>query len=302
VIARSISEPLFHFAVVADDSDEGITHVIRGEDHISNTPRQILIQEALGVPRPIYAHIPLILAPDKSKLSKRRHGASVGDLRQEGFLPEAIINFLGLLGWNPGDDRELYTLSELMETFSLDGVQKSGAVFNEEKLKWFNREYLKQLAPKEQVKEIAQRFAAAGKEIDTALATRLAPSATERIATWQEVETAVREGEWDYVFTAPSPDPQNLTWKDSTPEDTRKHLSWAEKALSELSEASYGDLEAIKAALWTYAEEQGKGAVLWPLRYALTGKDKSPDPFTVAYIIGKDATVERIKSALELIA
>ena len=135
VIARSLTDPLYHFAVVVDDEFAGITHVIRGEDHISNTPRQILIQEALGYERPIYAHLPLILAPDRTKMSKRRHATSVADFAKRGYTKEALINFLALLGWNPGNDKELYTEGELLAAFTLEHIQKGGAVFNEEKLK-----------------------------------------------------------------------------------------------------------------------------------------------------------------------
>ena len=133
VIARSITDTLFHLAVVIDDADEGVTHVIRGEDHISNTPRQILIQRALGFPEPHYAHLPLILMPDKSKMSKRKHETAVRTFREMGILPNALINYVALLGWNPGTDQELFTLEELVNIFDTSQVQKSGAVFDMEK-------------------------------------------------------------------------------------------------------------------------------------------------------------------------
>ncbi|MDQ2932939.1 MAG: glutamate--tRNA ligase, partial [bacterium] len=141
VIAKSIDEPLYHLTVVVDDHEMEITHVIRGDDGISNTPRQILIQEGIGAKRPLYAHVPLILAADKSKLSGRHGAVAVSEYRNEGYLPEAIINFLALLGWNPGTDQELFTVEELIQQFDLEKVQKSGAIFNIEKLKWFNRQY-----------------------------------------------------------------------------------------------------------------------------------------------------------------
>ncbi|MDO8424222.1 MAG: glutamate--tRNA ligase family protein, partial [bacterium] len=133
IIARNINEPVYHLAVVVDDAEAGVTHVIRGEDHISNTPRQILIQEALGFPRPLYAHLPLILAPDKSKLSKRKHGESVSleYYRNKGYLPEAMVNYLALLGWNPGTEQEIFTMEELIEQFDLSKIQKGGAIFDE---------------------------------------------------------------------------------------------------------------------------------------------------------------------------
>lgn len=147
VIAKSVTEPLFHLAVVVDDFEMGITHIIRGEDHISNTPRQILIQEALGAPRPLYAHIPLILAEDRSKLSKRKHGESVSlaHYRKLGIAPDAMNNFLALLGWHPSasDASEVMSLDELVAQFQLERVQKGGAVLDESKLNWLNKQYVK---------------------------------------------------------------------------------------------------------------------------------------------------------------
>lgn len=143
VIAKSLDEPLYHLAVTVDDHEMGVTHVIRGEDHISNTPRQILIQEAVGAQRPIYAHLPLILAPDRSKLSKRKHGESVSldYYREKGISAAAIINYLALLGWNPGTEQEIFTLEELIRVFDLAKVNKAGAMFDEKKLAWVNRKH-----------------------------------------------------------------------------------------------------------------------------------------------------------------
>lgn len=143
VIAKSVDLPLYHLAVVIDDHESGITHIIRGEDHISNTPRQILIQEAIGASRPLYAHLPLILASDRSKLSKRKHGESVSldYYKKQGLLPEAILNYLALLGWNPGTDQEIFTLDELVKEFKLEKVHKGGAMFDEKKLAWVNRKH-----------------------------------------------------------------------------------------------------------------------------------------------------------------
>ena len=143
IIAKSVDEPLYHLAVVIDDFESNITHVIRGEDHISNTPRQILIQETISAPRPIYAHLPLILAPDRSKLSKRKHGESVSldYYRNKGYSPEAMINYLALLGWNPGTEQEIFTLPELINVFDFSRVHKGGAIFDEKKLAWVNRKH-----------------------------------------------------------------------------------------------------------------------------------------------------------------
>src|SRR3989338_8920799 len=149
VIAKDEKTPLYHLAVVIDDFEMKISHIIRGEDHISNTPRQILIQEALRCPTPKYAHLPLILGSDRSKLSKRHGAEALSEYKKLGYLPEAMFNFLALLGWHPEDDREIFTKEELIEQFSLERVQKGGAIFDKRKLDWISREYIKKLDGKD---------------------------------------------------------------------------------------------------------------------------------------------------------
>ena len=148
-IARSDVDPLYHLAVVVDDADMKITHVIRGEDHISNTPRQILIQEALGYPRPVYAHYPLHLSADRSKLSKRTGDVAVRSYREKGYLGDALLNYIAVLGWTPPSEREILSLDEMIAEFELKDLHKSGAVFDLEKLRWYNREYLLQKTDEE---------------------------------------------------------------------------------------------------------------------------------------------------------
>lgn len=294
VIARSIDEPLYHLAVVIDDHEMGVTHVIRGEDHISNTPRQILILEALGFTRPIYAHIPLILAPDKTKLSKRHGAVSLTEYRAEGYLPEALINYLALLGWNPGGDRELFSLQELVQEFSIERVHKGGAVFDIEKLQWFNRQYLQAMSDIAFHEYIAPAFKDAGDSILGSLLPLLRQSVTTR----GELEKSVAAGEYDFFFTAPTIEASKIPNKDSDAETARTHLEHARSILESLSEKSCTSSEELKAALWDYATKKGRGSVLWPLRYALSGKPRSPDPFIIASIIGKEETLARIDSAL----
>lgn len=301
VIARSIDDPLYHFAVVADDHAAGVTHVIRGEEHISNTPRQILIQEALGFQRPYYAHVPLILAPDKSKLSKRKHSVSLNKYREQGFLPEAILNYLVLLGWNPGTEEELFTLEELIVRFSLDQVQKHGAVYDETKLRWFNKEHLLKLSHddfKAGVKKFMSTELSKTLEASDRL-EKLLPELRERIEVFGDIIEMETNGEFTYFIEAPSYKTESLLWKkDPNPEHAKKHLTEVLTLLEPL-EAEKWVSESVKKALWGYAEEAGKGDVLWPLRYALSGKDKSPDPFTLAAILGKDESLARIQTAIE---
>ena len=259
IIARNIDDPVYHLAVVVDDAEAGVTHIIRGEDHISNTPRHILIQEALGFPRPIYAHLPLILASDKSKLSKRKHGeaVSLNYYRAKGYLPEAMVNYLALLGWNPGTEQEIFTMEELIGQFDLAKIQKGGAIFDEKKLEWVNKEHIKRLPPEEQRKLLVKSL----------------------------------EGE-PYLVGEPELDLEKLPWKKVSKEETVVYL---EKVLEIISS---GNMSRVPLDIMRYAEREGKGNVLWPVRYALTGATASPDPFIILEILGKEKSLGRLEKAI----
>jgi glutamyl-tRNA synthetase len=302
VIARSLDDALYHFAVVVDDALMGVTHVIRGEDHISNTPRQILIQEALGYTRPIYAHLPLILATDRSKMSKRHGAVSLQSYREEGFLDAAIINYMALLGWNPGTDEEMFSLNELVERFSIDHVQKSGAVFNRDKFLWYNREYLNRLSPEEFATylkpAVGERLTTLPQFSEERLA-KLLPTIRERLAVRSEFVAAVEAGEYDFAFATPDYAPSLLLPKGV--EDLHAIVPHLQTVLHTLTGADFGSPEAIKAAIWPYAESTGKALVLWPLRTALSGRAQSPDPFTIAYTLGQQETLARIVIACDKI-
>lgn len=302
VIARNLDDALYHFVVVVDDHLMGVTHVVRGEDHISNTPRQILIQEALDIPRPVYAHLPLILASDRSKMSKRHGAVALNTYREDGFTKEAIINYLALLGWNPGNDEELFTLEELVKNFSVAGVQKSGAVFDLKKFAWFNKEYLKKYSDAEFIdylrlaesKELPPYF-----KDNPGVVESLIPVIRERISSKKEFLEQVEAGEFDFAFLTPEYETELLKWKnDNTVKEAKERL---EKAAELLQNADFSTSETIKSTLWPYAEEVGKGELLWPLRVALSGRSQSPDPFTIAYIVGKEETIARIKLACDKI-
>src|SRR3989338_3417556 len=257
VIARSLEEPLYHLAVVVDDYEMGVTHVIRGEDHISNTPRQILLQEALGFPRPVYVHIPLILAPDKSKLSKRHGAVSVTEYRDKG--------------------------------------QKGGAIFNEEKLRWINRKHIERLggplAILPYIPDTLLRERAPGEK------QAIAEMLFERVSFFGEVRDAMERGEYDYLRREPKYPKELLTWQKATSEPGihfPKILSFIE-ALPE----AFFTKSAVREAVMPYAEANGKGNVLWPMLVALSGKQTSPDPFTLAAMLGKATSVRRLKAACE---
>jgi glutamyl-tRNA synthetase len=225
VIAKNIHEPLFHLAVVVDDADEGITHVIRGEDHISNTPRHILIYEAIGEPIPQYAHLPLVLSEDRTKLSKRKGAKPITFYMEEGYLPQGILNFIALVGWNDGTEDEVYTMDDLMERFDLSRVHKAGAIFNVQKLEWINKEHMKRLDPDVLASEI-ERFVPG--EIRSLPAyseeilKKVIPIIAERITHFGEVKTMAQEGELGYYFQPPTYTVEGLLWKKRSKQGVRK--------------------------------------------------------------------------------
>lgn len=303
VVARSLDDALYHFTVVVDDHEMAVTHVLRGEDHISNTPRQILIQEALGFARPKYAHLPLILAPDRSKMSKRHGAVAVKDYLAEGFLPSAIINYLALLGWNPGTDQEIFSLEELVRDFDLDKVHKSGAVFDRKKFLWVNRQHLDRLPLSEyekRVKEFLPQEIRSLPDYSDGRLTKLLPVIRERAEIFGDIKTAGEAGEYDFAFADPEVDLDMLKFKKDP--DVKAVLPRVEKVIELLKEADFSSPESIKAAIWDYAEKEGRGEVLWPVRVALTGREQSPDPFTVAYIIGKVDTIRRLQGVCDKIS
>lgn len=279
VIAKDLETPLYHLTVVVDDGLMKVSHVIRAQEHIANTPRQILILEALGFKRPVYAHIPLVLAPDKTKLSKRHGAVALLDYRDQGYLPEAVINFLAFLGWNPGTEQEIFAMDELIKNFSLEKVNKGGAVFNTEKLNWYNREYIKKMPEDKILIEIKKYL-----DISEDMLVRALPSIIERINKWSDLEN---NEEFGFYKNLSEYEANSLVWKKSTSEKAKEYLN---KILELLKEADFSNSETIKESIWSYVEESGRGDVLWPMRYALSGKDKSPDPFTLAYIFGKEET------------
>jgi glutamyl-tRNA synthetase len=299
VIARSVNDPLYHFAVVVDDFDEGVTHVIRGDDHISNTPRQILILKALGFTIPEYTHLPLILMPDKSKMSKRKHETSVKNYREKGYVPAAMLNYLTTLGWTSSGGTEILSLEQLLGEFKLEDVHKNGAVFDIEKLRWFNRSYVQRL-PDQDFIEYIRPALPHELQSDSKLLLKLLPIIRDNISVSADVLDNVAAGEYVWSYIDPAIHASHVTsliWKESTVETALQHLRFVHTALAAHMNENTTAVE-IKDVLWEYASAEGKGHVLWPMRYALTGRDKSPDPFVVASILGKDTTLRRLEKAI----
>jgi glutamyl-tRNA synthetase len=295
VIARSVDDALYHLTVVVDDAAMGVTHILRGEDHISNTPRQILILEALGFNRPTYAHLPLILAPDRSKMSKRHGAVAIREYQQMGFLPESMVNYLALLGWNPGTDQEYFTLDTLCHAFAIDKIQKGGAVFDQDKLRSIQRMHIQSYAAEEMREYVDTAILEYDPSLTDTIRARfacLAPTILERHPTRYAIGDAMRAGEYDFLLTTPQPTLELIQWKnDISPADALPRLN---TVLGAFPQIDFGTPEKIKEIIWPITEEFGRGEVLWPLRTALTGQQYSPDPFSVLHALGKEESERRI--------
>ncbi len=318
VIAKNLSTPLFYLAGAIDDHEMAITHVIRGEEHISNTPKQILIQEALGFKKPIYGHIPLILAPDRSKLSKRHGAVSAIEYKNAGYLPEAIINFLAFLGWNPGTEKEFFSLEQLVKEFSLEKIQKGGAIFDQKKLDFLNGFYLRQ-KPLSALTEICIPYLVTGglidfngsqekvlksyRVIDTeekmsfGTIEKIISLYQERLKRLDEIVPLV-----DFFFKGRLNYPKELLkWQKTTEKDLSDALDKLEVVLGGVEDKNW-DLKNLQNVLLMESEQMpNKGYLLWPLRVALTGKEFSAGPFEIAEILGRGLTLQRIREAKELI-
>jgi glutamyl-tRNA synthetase len=300
VILRSDGHPTYQLSVVSDDIDMGITHVVRGDDHISNTPKQILLYRAAGAPGgnvPTFAHVPLILGADKKRLSKRHGATSVMEYAKQGFLPEAMVNFLALLGWSPGGDRELFTRAEIVEAFALEGIGGGNAVFNPEKLDWFNQQHIVRLAPDDLARRVRPSFEAAGLWRSDYLTDRHAWF----FAVLELFKPRVKRLD-DFVTQA------RCLFVDAVEYDhaaVEKHLRSAEiaSALEALGGAFRAlpefDTGSIEASLRSTAEVRGVKAasLIHAVRVAVTGKAVSPGLFEVLALLGRERVIARLTNA-----
>jgi glutamyl-tRNA synthetase len=302
IIIRSDGAPIYNLAVTVDDLDMRISHVVRGDDHISNTPKQILIYRAMGVEPPVFAHVPLILGPDKSKLSKRHGAVAVTAYRDQGFLADAFVNFLALLGWSPGDDREVLSRDELVEAFTLDRITGKSAVFDVEKLEWLNGQHLSRLTGAE-VAEIARPwFERAGlgrlDELGDGWFADLMGLVKTRSRTLHDLLEQARP-----FFPGPveyQPDAVEKFWKDTVAAE--QALAVAEEYAA--AEDRWGELEAMEARLRSLAEERGvaPGKVMQSMRVALTGQRVSPGIFETMVAMGPELVRERLAAARDWLA
>ena len=302
-LAKSLDVPLYNFAAVIDDHEMQITHVIRGEEHIPNTPKQILIARALGWAPEVgvlseppwkYAHLPLVLGPDRSKLSKRHGATSIDEYRAMGYLPEALINFMVLLGWNSGTEKEIFSLSKLVEIFDIAHVQKSGAIFNMEKLDWMNGEYIREKSLKELL-QLAESFLPKGAEkFPEEYISKVLALEQPRLKKLSEIKDKT-----DYFFASPDYDVELLRWKDQVGDDVRKSIDRSIELLSKI-ESQNPPVSNLEHIFLPAAEEAGdRGRLLWPLRAALSGKKASPGPFELMAVLGRDESLARLENARE---
>ncbi len=290
VIAKNKKEPLYNFAAAVDDGLMRITHVIRGEDHISNTPKQILLQSALGCASPVYGHVPLILAPDKSKMSKRYGAVAVSEYRAQGYLPDALVNFMAFLGWNPGGEKEIFSLAELEKEFDIKKLQTANAIFNIQKLDWFNAYYIRQKSSQELAALCAPFVPSARAE----LLEKVVALEKERLKKLSDI----KEGA-GFFFALSEYPAEMLVWKKSTKEKITEGLPVTFSMLTQLSAGEFTAVR-IKEAL-APAVAGGRftnGEIYWPLRVALSGKEFSPGPAEIAEVLGKEETLARIKRAI----
>jgi len=297
VLMKSDGFPTYHLAVVIDDHAMNVTHIIRGEEWISSVPKHLILYKWFGFDVPTYVHLPLILNPDKSKLSKRQGDVAVEDFLKKGYLPEALINFVALLGFNPGGDREIYSLDKLVEVFDLEKLNKSGAVFNVEKLNWMNGQYIRSHSDEELI-ELCKPYLSAVLELDPAFLKRIIHVEKERLVTLSDIAEKVTPH-----ITLPAYEPSLLIWKKSDAVDAKEMLQQLTELINSFSEETISSLELIESTIKEYivSKQLQNGNVLWPLRASLSGLQQSANPFELIWILGKEESLARINHALSLL-
>jgi len=285
VIARADGSPLYNFAVAVDDAEMGITHVIRGDDHLSNTPKQLLVMEALGLQPPRYAHLPLLHGPDGKKLSKRHGAASVQELRDQGYLPAAVRNYLSLLGWGTTDDTTIMSTPELIERFDLARVGRSSAIFDEEKLRWLNGRFMREMDLGDYTGAVARHLGREPGELRAACAI-----AQEKAQTLEEV--------WPLIsFLFEEPETDEKAWKKVMRDGALPLLNDALGALRETEPFEPPELESSLGRV--LAEHEVKpGKLYQPIRVAITGTSVSPGIFESLATLGKNRSIERLEKAV----
>ncbi len=307
VLIKSDGFPTYHLANVVDDHEMNITHVIRAEEWLPSTPKHLILYQMFSWTPPEFAHLSMILAPDKSKLSKRHGATSVMEFKNLGYLPEAVVNYIALLGWNPGSDKEIFSLENLEYEFSLDRVQKAGAIFDIEKLNWFNGHYIRQKSLDELTdlclpyltichpERSATKWSEA--EGSRVYLSKIVALEQERLKKLSDIKEAT-----EYFFTEPIYEKELLQWRKADLNDAKNKLEFLLTELQKVPNENFtrSALEQLIKGL-IEAEKLDTGAVLWPMRVALSGRKNSPGPFELAEVLGKEKSLGRIKNAIKII-
>jgi nondiscriminating glutamyl-tRNA synthetase len=296
VILKSDGYPTYHLAHVVDDHLMKTTLVLRGEEWLPSTPKHILMFEAFGWEAPEYGHLCVILnKATKKKLSKRDGDVSVEDFMKNGYLPEAVVNYIALLGWNPKTEQEIFSLSELAEEFDVSKLNRAGAIFDTEKLDWMNGMYIR----KKSISELARFCRPYLEKYESELSSEY----LEKIVTVERERmhklSDIADGAETY-FETPKYEKELLAWKNMSGQEIRESLKKTLEVIGEMKENEW-NLDIIKNALMKAADPKNRGAVLWPFRVALTGKKKSPSPWEISWVIGKEESMKRAKRSLELV-
>jgi len=298
VISKQGGAPLYNFATVIDDAMMDITHVLRGQDHLTNTSKQILIYKALGYELPKFGHFSLILDTNRKKLSKRAGAVYIGDFQAQGYLPQAVSNFIALIGWSPGDNREKMTIGEMVEAFTLEKVQKADAIFDPEKLKWLNGVYIREMPIESLVEAVKPYLRNAGFEVDKVdqgWLKKVVALEQERIRLFSEAPEL-----FDFFFKDIPYDLNLLVLKKKTPAEVLGALNKVNEELSRMTDWTKDELENTFRALATMMN-WATGDLFMPVRIAVTGKKATPPLFETMEILGKELSLKRIDLAVNLI-
>ena len=293
IVVRTDGTPTYNFSAVVDDHDMEITHVIRGEDHVANTPKQILLYQSLGYNEPVFGHLPMILGSDKKRLSKRHGAPGVQKFMNEGYLPESLLNYLALLGWNPGTEEEIFSLQQLVENFDLKQVQKKGAVWDEKKLNWLSGQHVMNTPTDMLLESIRTIDPDWGKGSEISFLISIIEMLKLRSKSLHEFFQ-----QSDYFFNDPvsfSAEELKKGWKDDSVNQS------IQKLLNQMAKISNWREEDLEKEIKSFAEDQdlGLGKIIMPIRIAVCGTLNGPSIFEILELLGRDTSLRRIETALE---
>lgn len=291
IIMKSDGFPTYYLAATVDDQLMKITHVLRGEEWVSSTPKSIILFKMFGWDVPVFAHLPLLLGPDKKKLSKRTGDTAVEEYFKHGYLAEALVNFVATLGFNPSAEREIFTIQELIESFDLNKVNSSGAILNMEKLDWMNKQYLMAMS----IEDIALRAAPFITKEMTEMTKRALFIERSRVSRLTEFDTALNP-----YFTLQSYNSSILIWKKADAQDAIVQLNRMIELINTFDDTVFSTVDLLEASIKEYITREGlqNGNVLWPLRVALSGQEKSATPFETLWVLGKEESLHRLEHAI----